>query len=56
MLSCCNIPSQTRMPAMQAGLERRRLSFREIFTSAMIPLSSGRLDYLFGRVEARQAA
>jgi len=32
--------SETRTPAMQAGLVRRRLSFRDIFTSPEIPLSS----------------
>jgi len=46
---------ETRTPAMQAGLAQRRLSFREIFTSAMIPLSSKRVVNLFSRVEARRS-
>ena len=46
---------ETRTPAMQAGLARRRLSFREIFTSPVIRLSSRRIVYLFGRVEAHRA-
>ena len=41
--------SETRTPAMQAGLARRRLSFRDIFTSPLIPLSSKRIVNLFGR-------
>jgi len=43
--------SETRTPAMQAGLARRRLSFREIFTVPEIPLSSERIVYLFDRGE-----
>jgi len=46
---------ETRTPAMQAGLARRRLSFREIFTSPLISLSSKRMVYLFGRGENRPA-
>ena len=42
---------ETRTPAMQAGPARRRLSFREIFTSLVIPLSSKRIVYLFDRGE-----
>ena len=46
---------ETRTPAMQAGLTHRPLSFREIFTSPLIPLSSKRIVYLFSRVENRRA-
>ena len=43
---------ETRTPAMQAGLARRRLSFREIFTSPVILLSPKKIVYLFSRVGA----
>ena len=43
--------SETRTPAMQAGLTHRRLSFREIFTSVLIPISPKRIVHLFGCVQ-----
>ena len=46
---------ETRTPAMQAGLARRRLSFREIFTSPVILLSPKKIVYLFSRVGALRA-
>jgi hypothetical protein len=46
---------KTRTPAMQAGLARRRLSFREIFTSPVILLSPKKIVYLFSRVGALRA-
>jgi len=45
--------SETRTPAMQAGLVRPRLSFRDIFTSPLIRLSSKRTVFI--RDEARWA-
>ena len=40
----------TRTPAMQAGLVRRRLSFRDVFTSPLVSASSKGIVYLLGRV------
>jgi hypothetical protein len=40
---------------MQAGLARRRLAFREIFTSPVILLSPKKLVYLFSRVGVLRA-
>ena len=42
--------SETRTPAMQAGLTSRRLSFRDVFTSPLVSASSKRIVYLFGCV------
>lgn len=43
--------AETRTRAMQAGLTQRRLSFRDIFTSPLIPVPSKRIVYELGRVE-----
>ncbi len=48
--------SETRTPAMQAGLTTRRLTFRDVFTSASIPVSSGIIVYIFGDVVRREKA
>ncbi len=42
--------SEIRTPAMQAGLVTRRLTLRDVFTSASIPVSSGIIVYIFGDV------
>lgn len=42
--------TETRTPAMQAGLTNRRLSFRDVFTSSPASVSSGRIVLLFGDI------
>ena len=42
--------SEMRTPAMQAGLARRRLTFREIFLSAMVFWASENLAFLFTKL------
>ncbi len=40
---------EIRTPAMQAGLVKRRLSFRDVFMSTALPVSSGVAVVVFGR-------
>ena len=42
--------SEMRTPAMQAGLARRRLTFREIFSSAIVFWASENLVFLFTKL------
>jgi hypothetical protein len=41
--------SEVRTPAMQTGLTSRRLTLREIFSSAMTFLKSMRVMFVFGK-------
>jgi len=47
--------TEMRTPAMQAGLTRRRLSFREVFTSPLVSVSSIWIVYLFGHAGSYRA-
>ena len=47
--------SETRTPAMQAGLVKKRLTFRDVFTSSLVSVSPGKIIYLFGDVESGPA-
>ncbi len=47
--------TEMRTPATQAGLTRRRLSFREVFTSPLVSVSSKWIVYLFGRAGSYRA-
>jgi transposase-like protein/IS1 family transposase len=38
---------EVRTPAVQAGLTKRRLTFREIFSSRMVSLASGKVVFVF---------
>ena len=40
---------EIRTPAMQAGLTKRRLTFREIFSSTIVPLAWKQLTCVFVR-------
>ena len=48
--------SEIRTPAMQAGLVTKRLTFRDVLTSASTPVSSGVIEYIFGDVVRRAKA
>ena len=48
--------SETRTPAMQAGLTNQRLSFREVFTCRVAPLSSGSADGVSARRDVIRCA
>jgi hypothetical protein len=47
--------TEMRTPATQAGLTRRRLSFREVFTSPLVSVSSKWIVYLIGRAGSYRA-